>query len=115
MPVSSFGNWMTRGRARGAWTMAAPEFAEKVFADPGALRFVPQAAADESDIFVGQRREDGIVPQCILFGNQRMRLHADTAEDFLWLQVVAAGSMAAELDLLLESGDPDLEKFVKVA
>ncbi len=68
----------------------------------------------KSDALGRQRRQDDFVQQRVLLGDQRMGFPVDAAEDLLRRQAVGVGGMAAQLDLLLEAGDADLEELVEV-
>ena len=101
----------TRGRDR----RVAPgrqhrqQLAEKVVADPLPLRRIPLLAPRKDDSFARQRRQHHLVQQPILVGDERMRLAAHLAEDIGRPAPVGARLGQAELDLLLQAGDPDLK------
>ena len=90
------------------------DLAEKVVANPLALRRRPVGAAREMNALGSELRQQHFVQQTILLCDERVRLHGDVGEDLLWPPPIRTGLWDVELDLLLEACNPDFEKLVQI-
>ena len=84
--------------------------AQEVIAGPGVLGFGPHAAAQEHDAFVGQGRQDGVVEQVVLLGDDAVHFAADAPLQRGRRESVGGQDLAAEELLLLDPGHADFRK-----
>ena len=89
-------------------------FALEVVVHPGALRVVPGAAPQELDPRLRELRQQHIVQKLELLRDEVARLARDDRERLLRRHPVRPRIGDAELDLLLDAGDADLEELVEV-
>src|SRR5689334_13984104 len=90
------------------------QLAEKVVADPLALRGVPFLALGKDDAFGGERGQQHLVEQAVLLGDERVRLAAHRLEHLAGAAAVGACVRQREVHSLLKAGDADLEELVEV-
>ena len=111
--VEDAGKWVRRVKAdRGE---QRHDFTQEVVMDPCALFGCPQAAADELDAFLCQSRQDIVIEQGVLLGNDGVGFEPHPPEYLGGQQAITAGRRAAELDLLLEPGHADFEELIEIA
>ena len=72
-------------------------------------------AAQKTDAFLFQRGKDIIVEHLILPRDDLMRLFAHQLQGLARIHAVRPGGNAGKIDLLLQPGNADLEKFIQVA
>ena len=83
--------------------------------DPRALGVGPFGAPHEADAFGIERRQDLLVEQLVLLGDDLVHLAADPLVEFGRLEAVAIGAAGQQAQLFLDAGHPHLEEFVEVA
>lgn len=87
----------------------------EVAAHPGFDLDRPVAATDEAHLVLFQLRQQNVVEDRVLTINVTVHQLADPRQRLMRLQAVSTGLFTGEGDLLLQTGDADLEKFVEVA
>ncbi|TXT25305.1 MAG: Uncharacterized protein FD134_1116 [Gallionellaceae bacterium] len=90
-------------------------FPEEKFLDPGALRFVPEGAAQEADTFPLQRGQQIAVENAVLPLDELVRLPVYQFQRLLRIHAVRPGGSPGHAELLFQAGDADLEELVQVA
>jgi len=104
------------GRIEPDWAQHWQQLAVEEAPHPGPLPRIPFGALQKADVLCGQQRQEFIVQNPVLLGDQCMGGLADRAQLFhrrhqVWPRLPAD----REHDLLLQSGDTDLEEFVEIA
>ncbi len=97
------------------WRQHRHQLAEEVIADPGRLGLVPVRAAEKMDALLGQLGDDVLVEELVLAGHQCMGGFRYGAKLLARRHAVGRALRGVGADLLLEAGDPHLEKLVHVA
>ena len=90
-------------------------FTDEIIPDPFALRFVPGGATQKADAFGCQCRQDDVVEMLILLGDDRVGLGRYQAISLLRRFAVGGRARGMRLDLFLETGHADFEKFIQIA
>src|SRR5688500_5021885 len=90
------------------------QLTEEISLDPLALNVVPGDTAQETDALSYKPRQNFLIQHLILPCYQRMRPLGHYLEYLTRQHAVRSKSRRIEVDLLLQSGDPDLEKFVQI-
>ncbi len=90
-------------------------FALEELPHPDLLRLGPDRAAQKHDVLGGQCRDQGVVKQLVLAGDEVVCLARDTFEGLLRRHAVRARFGLALHDLVLQRTDPHLEEFVEIA
>ncbi len=75
----------------------------------------PVTAADEPDLVIGQLRQQHFIEYRILATDLLVHQLGDPRQSLVWLQAVGTRLFAGERDLLLQTGDTNLEELIEVA
>ncbi len=86
---------------------------EELF-QPEPLIMAPIGAADESDPFSFQRRDQVLIEQAILLGHQFGSVLVDSAQQLIRCQAIGSHWRRGDLHPLLETRYADFEEFVQV-
>ena len=89
-------------------------FAPEIIGHPRALLGIAVAVPQQADAGLRQRRQDRLVQQPVLLGDQHPRLVVDDAEQRAQSRQRHPRRRQPGAQLLLEPGDADLEEFVEV-